>query len=82
MPSGGIGATINVRTRRPLEGSPTGFTGSIGGKAVYDTGVDKSLEDAAKVTPEFSGLANWVDPSERFRRVAVRQLPEAQLHQP
>jgi TonB-dependent receptor len=66
VPSGGIGATINVRTRRPLEGQDAGFTGSIGAKAVYDTGVDKSLDDAAKVTPEFSGLVNWVDPSERF----------------
>ena len=66
VPSGGIGATINVRTRHPLEGGEAGLTGSIGAKAVYDTGVEKSLEDANKVTPEFTGLVNWVDPSERF----------------
>ncbi|HEY8616355.1 TonB-dependent receptor [Phenylobacterium sp.] len=65
IPSGGIGATINVRTRRPLDAEP-GLSGSIGAKALYDTGVEKSLEDADKITPELSGLVTYADPSDRF----------------
>ncbi len=33
--SGGIGAAINIATRRPLEGA-AGFSGSVSAKAVYD----------------------------------------------
>jgi TonB-dependent receptor len=65
IPSGGIGATINVKTRRPLDGK-TGLTGSIGVKGVYDESVDKSLVGADKITPEVSGLLNWLDDSEKF----------------
>jgi TonB-dependent receptor len=65
VPSGGIGATINVKTRRPLDGKP-GLTGSIGAKGVYDTSMSKRVEDASKITPEVSGLVNWVDDSEKF----------------
>src|SRR4051812_6163846 len=39
VPTGGIGATINIVTRHPLDG-PTGLTGSLGAKASYDTSVD------------------------------------------
>ncbi|WP_374469991.1 TonB-dependent receptor [Phenylobacterium sp.] len=65
IPSGGIGATINVRTRRPLDAEP-GFSGSIGAKALYDTSVEESLDDADKITPELSGLLNYADPSDTF----------------
>lgn len=66
VPSGGIGATINVRTRRPLDGKP-GLTGSFGVKGVYDTSMDKKIDDFGhKITPEASGLVNWVDDSEKF----------------
>ena len=65
IPSGGIGATINVKTRRPLDGK-SGFSGSLGIKGVYDEGVDKSQEGADKITPEISGLLNWLDDSEKF----------------
>jgi TonB-dependent receptor len=65
VPSGGIGATINVRTRRPLDGD-AGLSGSIGVKGLYDTSVEKSLKDADKITPEISGLLNWVDDNETF----------------
>jgi TonB-dependent receptor len=65
IPSGGIGATINVRTRRPLD-AEAGLSGSIGAKAAYDTGVEESLVDANKITPEISGLVNWADENERF----------------
>ncbi len=65
IPSGGIGATINVKTRRPLDGK-SGLSGSLGIKGVYDEGVDKSQEGADKITPEISGLLNWLDDSEKF----------------
>ncbi|MBO9518533.1 MAG: TonB-dependent receptor [Porphyrobacter sp.] len=59
--SGGIGATINIVTRKPLDGE-AGFSGSIGAKAVYDT----SDTDYASVTPEVSGLLNWVSDDGKF----------------
>src|SRR6478735_383622 len=59
--SGGIGAAIDVVTRRPLDGS-LGFTGSIGAKAVYD----ESDTEFARVTPEVSGLLNWVNADSTF----------------
>jgi TonB-dependent receptor len=65
IPSGGIGATINVATRRPLDGA-SGFSGSIGAKAVYDTSVNGCLDCGSKVTPEFSGVLNWADDSDTF----------------
>jgi TonB-dependent receptor len=59
--SGGIGAAIDVVTRKPLDGQ-LGFTGSIGAKAVYDG----SDTDFARVTPEVSGLLNWVNADSTF----------------
>jgi TonB-dependent receptor len=65
IPSGGIGASINVRTRRPLDGEE-GLSGSIGVKALYDRSVEESLTGADKITPEVSGLLNWADPNDVF----------------
>lgn len=48
-PSGGIGATINIETSRPLA---AGTQFSVGARAVDDAGGDK-------ITPELSGLASW-----------------------
>ncbi len=59
--SGGIGAAINIVTRKPLDGQP-GLTGSIGAKAVYDS----TDTDFARVTPEISGIANWTNEDETF----------------
>lgn len=56
VPSGGIGATINVVTQRPLDDGGDGLRGSVGAKAVWDTSVE--IED---VTPEVSGVASWSD---------------------
>ena len=55
IPGGGIGAAINIVTRRPLDGD-AGLTGSIGAKAVYD---GSDTYDLSRVTPEVSGLLNW-----------------------
>jgi TonB-dependent receptor len=66
IPSGGIGATINVKTRHPLDAHESGLSGSLGVKGVYDTSMDEKLEDKSKYTPEVSGLLNWLDDSEKF----------------
>ena len=65
VPTGGIGATINVVTRRPLDGGG-GFKGSIGAKAVYDLSVNDSEDGLAKITPEASGLVSWANDAETF----------------
>ncbi|WP_114953796.1 TonB-dependent receptor [Sphingosinicella terrae] len=61
IPSGGIGATINVVTMRPLDAGLTGLSGSIGARAVHDASVDRGSD----ITPEVSGVLSWVDPNER-----------------
>ncbi len=66
IPSGGIGAAINVVTRRPLSANESGLSGSIGAKALYDTSIDKAESDPSKVTPELSGLINYKNPNETF----------------
>ncbi|MGK6357129.1 TonB-dependent receptor [Sphingomonas sp. DT-207] len=66
IPSGGIGAAINVVTRRPLESSEDGLSGSIGAKALYDTTVEDAEGDLSKITPEVSGLINWKNEAETF----------------
>lgn len=55
-PSGGLGATINIKTARPLDSRET--TANIGVKAVYDES-GRNLPDhirGDKVTPEVSGI--------------------------
>jgi len=66
IPSGGIGAAINVVTRKPLDGRATGFSGTVGVKALYDLSVEESLNDPAVVTPEVSGFASWADDGKTF----------------
>ncbi|WNO54029.1 TonB-dependent receptor [Stakelama saccharophila] len=66
IPSGGIGATINIVSRKPLDTGDTGLTGSIGAKAVYDTSVDGCLDCGSHITPEVSGVLSWADPSDTF----------------
>ncbi|TCQ08497.1 TonB-dependent receptor [Sphingomonas sp. PP-CC-3A-396] len=66
IPSGGIGAAINVVTRRPLDSREDGFSGSIGAKALYDSSVENAEANLKTVTPELSGLINWKNPSETF----------------
>jgi TonB-dependent receptor len=58
-PSGGIGATINIKTLKPLE---AGSQASFGVKAMYDT----SVETGDDITPEASGLYSWANDSETF----------------
>src|SRR5690554_289280 len=58
--TGGIGATINILTARPLEND--GFVASIGAKAVMDT-TNRTGDD---VTPEVSGLFSWANDDSTF----------------
>jgi len=60
LPSGGLGATINITTRRPLD---SGEAGSLAAKAIYDTSVGDMGND---VTPELSGLYNWANEESTF----------------
>lgn len=58
--SGGIGATINLKTRRPLDSD--GLTYSVGAKALKDT----TNEAGSDITPELSGFISWSDPDKKF----------------
>ncbi|WP_019601038.1 TonB-dependent receptor [Teredinibacter turnerae] len=53
--SGGIGATVNINTTRPLDKEGLSYT--IAGKAVHDT----SVRIGDDFTPELSGLMSWSD---------------------
>lgn len=55
--TGGIGATININTLKPLEQSDN--TASIGIKAVKD-------ESGDGITPEISGVVSWVNEESNF----------------
>ncbi len=60
IPSGGIGATINVKTRRPLD--TPGFQASVSAKGLMDV----SNEEGSDITPELSGLFSWTNDAESF----------------
>ena len=66
IPSGGIGATINVVTRRPLDALESGLSGSVGAKAAWDTSASACVDCGAEVTPELTGLVNWSNPDRTF----------------
>lgn len=57
IPSGGIGATVNINTIKPLAAGKN--RASVGVKAVKD-------ESGEGVTPEISGLTNWVNDEGNF----------------
>jgi TonB-dependent receptor len=61
--TGGIGATIDVHTDRPLtNNAPDGFTANLGAKAVYDS----TNRVGDNVTPELSGIFSFVNDSRSF----------------
>jgi len=66
IPTGGIGATINVVSRKPLDARDSGFNGSIGAKASYDTSADDCVKCGSHVTPEVSGVLSWSNPEQTF----------------
>jgi TonB-dependent receptor len=66
IPSGGIGAAINIVTRKPLDARDSGLSGSIGAKALYDTSLTNRESDLARIKPEVSGLLSWSNPNQTF----------------
>lgn len=58
--TGGIGASINVKTARPLDNPGLQF--SVGAKALNDS-TNRTGDD---VTPEVSGIVSWTDDNEMF----------------
>ena len=58
--SGGIGATVNVVTNRPLDHS--GLQASISAKGIHDTSVDRGSD----ITPELAANASWSNESGTF----------------
>ncbi|RYY01206.1 MAG: TonB-dependent receptor [Gammaproteobacteria bacterium] len=59
--AGGLGASINIKTLRPLE---AGNKATFGAKAVQDESVRYGSGD--KYTPEVSGLYSWVNEDANF----------------
>jgi len=65
-PTGGIGATINIKTARPLDNP--GFHANVGLKGVHDTS-NENLPDGIQgdsVTPEISGIFSNTSADGRF----------------
>ncbi len=58
LQEGGIGATVNVVTARPLDGK-AGFHLSAAAGGIYDT-------LAKKVSPDFSAVGSWTNPDKTF----------------
>jgi TonB-dependent receptor len=55
MATGGIGATVNVKTYRPFDND--GLLLNVGAKGIYDTNVDAG----DSITPELSGIFSYAD---------------------
>ncbi|MBL4823501.1 MAG: TonB-dependent receptor [Colwellia sp.] len=60
LATGGIGATININTLKPLDSE--GLVASFGAKAIFDT-TNKEGDD---ITPELSGLISFTDDDSVF----------------
>ncbi|MGN6277743.1 MAG: TonB-dependent receptor [Sphingomonas sp.] len=66
VPSGGIGATVNVVSNRPLDSHESGLNGSIGVKADWDNSADACISCGSQITPEASGILSWSDHDQRI----------------
>lgn len=54
LPSGGLGATVNISTARPFDYKGTKIIGSA--RAIHDS----TVEDGSSVTPDFGGLFSTI----------------------
>jgi TonB-dependent receptor len=61
VPSGGIGATINIVSLRPLDVSGDGLRGSLGARALYDLS-----NHGTHIDPDLSGVVTWTDLDNTF----------------
>ena len=62
VPSGGIGATINILTARPFNQRGGEVVASAGAKAVSDS----SQEIGSDITPEVSGIFSYANPDKTW----------------
>ena len=79
-PTGGIGATINVITARPL--SRPGLQASVGVKGVYDKSSQNLPDDVKrgdKITPEISGIYSNTSADGRFGVALTASYQERNL---
>jgi TonB-dependent receptor len=60
--SGGMGATIDIRTNRPLDHDGGKIIGSVGAKGI----LDKSQPFDTSITPEFSGNFSYANPDKTW----------------
>ncbi len=60
--SGGIGASIDIKTAKPFDATEKGLITSVGVKALHDT----TVRVGDDVTPEVSGFLNFVNDDENF----------------
>ena len=70
---GGVGGTVIVNTRKPLDMDSLSFYGSIEGQ--YQS-------DSEETDPQFSGLASWKNDSETFGVLVSGVLQERSLQRP
>jgi iron complex outermembrane recepter protein len=65
LPTGGIGATVNISTPRPLD--RPGFTGVISAKGVHETSSsDAQIRNLDEVTPEIAGIYSQTFADDKF----------------
>ena len=79
-PTGGIGATINILTPRPL--SRPGMQASVGVKGVYDKSAQNLPDDVQrgdKITPEISGIYSNTSADGRFGIALTASYQERNL---
>lgn len=72
--SGGIGATVNIKTPRPFD--KPGFRAALSAKAVYDTGVEVGSE----ITPELSALVSQTFADDRLGVLLTASYAERNSH--
>jgi TonB-dependent receptor len=68
--SGGIGATLNIKTLRPI--GKAGATGTLSFKALHAD----NLVDGKDWTPEITGAYSWTNPSKTFGVALFGQYTE------
>lgn len=78
-PTGGIGATINIKTARPLDNP--GFLANVGVKGVHDTSVSNlpDMYGGSSFTPEVSGIFSTTSADGRFGIAVTGSYQERDL---
>ncbi|MEI6459676.1 MAG: TonB-dependent receptor [Pseudomonadota bacterium] len=65
LPTGGIGATVDIRTARPLD--EAGFHGAFSAKGVHENSASKSsIRKLHELTPEISGIVSDTFADDKF----------------